>query len=287
LATISAWSAGWTGVDYSVMSAPKDGAGEGTPASAVEAMAQLRRENADLAAQLRERTDQLQAAHKELEAFSHSVSHDLRAPLRAIDGYCRIIEEEMGDRFDESGKRLFAVVRDSSKKMATMIDDLLAFSKLGGKAINACQFDMGEVVDNAWQEVRAGWQGREPDFRLPSLPVAWGDPVLLRQVWVNLLFNALKFSGKQEAPVIEVSADRGTAETIYCVRDNGAGFDMRYAGKLFGAFQRMHSEQEFSGTGIGLAVVRRVVARHGGRVWAEAKVDEGAAFFFSLPNAKP
>jgi hypothetical protein len=248
------------------------------------AMRRLRLENADLAGQLRERADQLQAANRELEAFSYSVSHDLRSPLRAIDGYCKIIEEEMGHKLDESGRRLFEVVRDSSKKMGKMIDDLLAFSKLGRKSVNSSQFAMHDVVNSAWEEVRAGWQGRAPAFNMQSLPSAWGDPSLLKQVWVNLLFNALKFSGKRDAPVIEVSADVHETETVFCVRDNGAGFDMRYAGKLFGTFQRMHSEQEFSGTGVGLAIVHRVVTRHGGRVWAESKVDEGASFFFSLPS---
>jgi len=246
----------------------------------------LRMENAELARTVAQRTAELEAANKELEAFSYSVSHDLRSPLRAINGFCRMIEEDVGDRLGESGMRLFATVRGSSQKMERLIDDLLEFSRTGRQPINAREVDMSALVSAAWKEVRAGRPDREADFISRPLPRAWGDPSLLKQVWLNLLFNALKFTGGRDKPVIEVSAeDEGSAVT-YRVRDNGAGFDMRYSHKLFGVFQRMHSESEFSGTGVGLAIVQRVVARHNGRVWAEAKVDQGATFYFSLPKAE-
>jgi light-regulated signal transduction histidine kinase (bacteriophytochrome) len=233
---------------------------------------------------LHERADQLEAANKELEAFSYSVSHDLRAPLRAIDGYCRMIEEDSGDKLDEEGKRLFAVVRASGRKMGQLIDDLLAFSKLGRQHMNASQVDMNALVNEAWKEVQASSPEIAADFRLQPLPLAWGDRALLKQVWINLLSNAMKYSAKRDKPVVEVGGDAQGSMMSFCVKDNGAGFDMRYADKLFGVFQRLHREEEFSGTGIGLAIVQRVVIRHGGRVWAEGKKDEGAAFFFSLPG---
>jgi two-component system sensor histidine kinase/response regulator len=248
------------------------------------AMRRLRLENEELTLRLHERADQLEAANKELEAFSYSVSHDLRAPLRAIDGYCRMIEEDSGDKLDEEGKRLFAVVRASGQKMGQLIDDLLAFSKLGRQHMNASQVDMNALVNEAWKEVQASSPEIAADFRLQPLPLAWGDRALLKQVWINLLSNAMKYSAKRDKPVVEVGGDAQGSMMSFCVKDNGAGFDMRYADKLFGVFQRLHREEEFSGTGIGLAIVQRVVIRHGGRVWAEGKKDEGAAFFFSLPG---
>jgi signal transduction histidine kinase len=246
------------------------------------AMRRLRLENAELAQRLRERADELEAANKELEAFTYSVSHDLRAPLRSIDGYCRMIEEDLGDKLDEVGKRLFNVVRSSSLKMGILIDDLLAFSRLGRQPMSARHIDMHSLVNETWSEVRESSREGAPEFRLQSLPAAWGDRALLRQVWTNLLSNAMKYSGKREKPVIEVGVEDHGAGVIYHVKDNGAGFDMRYAERLFGVFQRLHSEREFSGTGIGLAIVQRVVTRHGGRVWAESRVDGGAKFYFTL-----
>jgi signal transduction histidine kinase len=246
------------------------------------AMRRLRLENTELAQRLHERADELEAANKELEAFSYSVSHDLRAPLRAIDGYCRMIEEDLGDKLDEVGKRLFKVVRGSSHKMGLLIDDLLAFSRLGRQPMSVRHIDMHSLVNETWSEMRESSREGAPEFRLQSLPAAWGDRALLKQVWTNLLSNAMKYSGKREQPVIEVGVEDHDAGVIYHVKDNGAGFDMRYAERLFGVFQRLHSEKEFSGTGIGLAIVQRVVTRHGGRIWAEGKVDGGAKFYFTL-----
>jgi light-regulated signal transduction histidine kinase (bacteriophytochrome) len=250
------------------------------------AMRRLRMENAQLEQRLRERAAELEAANKELETFSYSVSHDLRSPLRAIDGYTAMIEKQLGDKLDDLGKRLFNVVRDSSRKMGILIDDMLEFSRLGRQPISARTVDMTAVVSEAWSEIRTGSPEGAPDFRLQTLPGAWGDPALLKQVWTNLLSNALKYSGKTARPMIEVSGEEQPAEIAYCVRDNGVGFDMQYYDKLFEVFQRLHSERDFSGTGVGLAIVQRVVTRHGGRVWAEGKANAGAAFFFTLPIPK-
>jgi len=224
---------------------------------------------------------QLELTNKELESFSYSVSHDLRSPLRAIDGYSRIFEEDFADRLDEEGLRLLAVIRTSSKKMGQLIDDLLSFSRMGRKPVDASMVDMDELVDDVWNEVSAG----HADVRLKksALPAIWGDRALLRQVLMNLLANAVKYSGNRSQPVVEISAGKGRHEIIYSVRDNGVGFDMRFYNKLFGVFQRLHTESEFPGTGVGLAIAQRVIVRHGGRIWAESELGEYAVFHFSLP----
>jgi signal transduction histidine kinase len=226
-----------------------------------------------------ERTAQLEAANKELAAFSYSVSHDLRAPVRAVDAFAHMLEEDSASQLDAEGKRRLAKIRDNSRRMGALIDDLLAFASLSRQTLNPVRLDMEAIIGEVWTELGAGAPAR---LKTGPLPAARGDRALLRQVWANLLGNALKFSGKREAPEIEISARSETGEVVYCVRDNGAGFDMRYYDKLFGVFQRLHSEDEFPGTGVGLAIVQRIVSLHGGRVWAESKVDEGAKFYFSL-----
>ncbi len=235
-----------------------------------------------LNAQLQVRAAELEAANKELESFSYSVSHDLRTPLRAIDGYSRMLQEDHDGKLDDEGRRLLGVIRESSQRMGQLIDDLLAFSRLGRKALTAVEIDMRRMAEEVLKEVvpAAG----TPAVKLGALPPAFGDPALVRQVWANLLSNAVKFSGKREAPRVEASGRGDGAHNVYCVKDNGAGFDMRYYGKLFGVFQRLHHVGEYPGTGVGLAIVQRVVARHGGCAWAEGKVGEGAAFYFSLPK---
>ena len=234
------------------------------------------------------RANQLEAANKELESFSYSVSHDLRAPLRAIDGFARIFEEDYRDKLDDEGRRLLQVIRDNSRKMGQLIDDLLSFSRLGRKPIEAARTDMSKAVEEALAEVRASADTARTDIVVGDLRPAWGDEVLLKQVWVNLLSNAVKYSGKKDGAKVEIgTVEAGAPErprTTYFVRDNGVGFDMRYYNKLFGVFQRLHSATEFPGTGVGLAIVHRLVTRHGGRVWAEAAVNEGATFYFSLPG---
>ncbi len=234
------------------------------------------------------RANQLEAANKELESFSYSVSHDLRSPLRAIDGFARIFEEDYRDKLDDEARRLLQVIRDSSRRMGQLIDDLLSFSRLGRKPIEAGRLDMRKLVDEALAEALAGADTTRTEIVIGNLPPGWGDAMLLKQVWVNLLSNAIKYSSNEDRPKIEIGSidddAPGTLRITYFVRDNGVGFDMRYYEKLFGVFQRLHSATEFPGTGVGLATVHRLVTRHGGRVWAVAAVKEGATFYFSLPG---
>ena len=226
---------------------------------------------------------QLELTNKELESFSYSVSHDLRSPLRAIDGYSRMFEEDFADRLDDEGRRLLSVIRVSSKKMGQLIDDLLAFSRMGRKPVNAAKVDMNALVDEVWSDVCTSSR-TVLHLKKANLPVAWGDRALLRQVLINLLANAVKYSSKKSEQLIEVTARQSVHETVYSVRDNGVGFDMRFYNKLFGVFQRLHTENEFPGTGVGLAIAQRVIVRHGGRIWAESKPDEYTIFNFSLPK---
>jgi PAS domain S-box-containing protein len=241
--------------------------------------------NASLERRVAERTAQLEAINKELESFSYSVSHDLRSPLRAIDGFSRILGEDYAGKLDDEGRRLLGVIRNNSQKMGQLIDDLLEFSRLGRKSLSVVEINMKRMTEEVFGELQAGDERRHR-LALGSLPPAHGDATLVRQAWVNLLDNAIKFSSKREQPVIEVSGHENGAECVYSVKDNGVGFDMRYYDKLFGVFQRLHSAEEFDGTGVGLAIVQRVVARHGGRVWAEGEVNKGAAFYFSLPKGR-
>jgi signal transduction histidine kinase len=232
-------------------------------------------------AELQDRTAELELANKELEAFSYTVSHDLRAPLRAVDGFARIFEEDYGRYVDQEGRRLIGVIRDSSRRMGALIDDLLAFSMLGRQVLHLQMVDMTQLAAEAWVELDAD---RKLTCSLPPLPAARGDRGLLKQVWANLLANAIKYSSKRNDARIEVAGSTQGGENVYCVSDNGAGFDMRYYGKLFGVFQRLHAAAEYTGTGVGLATVQRIVVRHGGRVWAEGEPERGARFYFSLPR---
>jgi PAS domain S-box-containing protein len=226
----------------------------------------------------------LQAANKELEAFSYSVSHDLRAPLRAIDGYTRILVEDYEMLLDEEGKRICGVISAEARRMGQLIDDLLAFSRLGRKEMYSSNIDMKALVVSVLNELLQEKDRERMDIRITKLPSARADSSLIRQVWVNLLSNALKFTSKKEQAAIEVGSKSSKDQVIYYVRETGAGFDMEYANKLFGVFQRLHSESEFNGTGVGLAIVQRIIRRHGGRVWAEGEVDKGATFYFALPR---
>ncbi|MCB9445110.1 MAG: HAMP domain-containing protein [Ardenticatenaceae bacterium] len=231
-----------------------------------------------------ERTAELEAANKELESFAYSVSHDLRTPLRAINGYTNILVEDYEPLLGVEGQRVCGVIRQQAERMGQLIDDLLAFSRLGRAEIRTDFIDMEMLANKVFDELKTEGEQVQIDFHMAALPEAVADPAMLRQVWVNLLSNAIKFSAKRERAVVDVGYSQEAAETIYYVRDNGAGFDMQYADKLFGVFQRLHSEREFPGTGVGLAIVQRIIHRHGGRVWAEGAIDQGAAFYFTLPQ---
>jgi signal transduction histidine kinase/CHASE3 domain sensor protein len=233
--------------------------------------------------QLTDKTRALEASNRELESFSYSVSHDLRAPLRAVDGYAAILEEDYGAHFDDEGRRYLRAIRQGATRMGQLIQDLLSFSHLSRRSLAPVVSQTPSLVAEAWRHV----QGSHPESRaqlvVGDLPPTWGDPHLLLQVWINLLDNAVKYSSRTTTPEVYVDGHADGAETVFRVRDNGAGFDMRYYDKLFKAFQRLHAEADYSGTGVGLAIVQRVVARHGGRVWGEGKIGEGATFCFALP----
>ena len=229
---------------------------------------------------------QLETANHELEAFSYSVSHDLRAPLRGVDGYVRMLQEDYGDRLDAEGNRLIGVVSSEAKRMGRLIDDLLAFSRMGRQQMQRNPVDMADLARGVFENLTSAAPGTAPRFELQPLPTAQGDAAMLRQVFANLLGNAVKFSRHQAAPVIDVGGSSRDGENTYYVKDNGAGFDEQYRHKLFGVFQRLHSEEEFEGTGVGLALVQRVIHRHGGKVWAESKPGLGAIFYFTLPTPK-
>ncbi len=231
---------------------------------------------------MRELVAQLEESNAELDGFTYSVSHDLRAPLRAIDGYARVLLEDHADKLDEEGKRVATVITRSAVKMGRLIDDLLAFARLGRKALTMTTVDMTGLARDAADESLE--RDRKIDVRVAELPPALGDAALLKQVWVNLLSNAVKYTRGRDPAVIEVTGTRKEREVVYTVSDNGVGFDPRYQAKLFGVFQRLHTDTEFEGTGVGLALVQRVVRRHGGWVKAEGVPGKGAAFTFALPT---
>ncbi len=232
---------------------------------------------------LRNYAAQLKAANKELEAFSYSVSHDLRAPLRAIDGFSRILIEDYAPQLAPEPQRYLGLVRDNTRQMGDLIDDLLTFSRLSRQPVQKQIVGPAELVRQALEELQAERVGRQVEITIGDLPFCEADPALLRQVWLNLLANALKYTRRREVAVIEVGGREDDGELVYFVKDNGVGFEMQYAHKLFGVFQRLHRAEEYEGTGVGLATVQRITHRHGGRVWAEAEVDKGATFYFTLP----
>jgi PAS domain S-box-containing protein len=244
---------------------------------------------ADLESRVEERTKELskanellQAANKELESFSYTVSHDLRAPLRAIDGFSKLVLKGYADKLDDEGRRKLNVIRSNAQRMDNLINDLLAFSRLGRKEMLQASVDMEALVWSTWRELAVVNPERLIQFSVQKLPIAMGDQTLIKEVVVNLLTNAAKFSRYRKKAVVEVGAYPEGERNVYFVKDNGAGFDMQYYDKLFGVFQRLHSADEFEGTGVGLAIVERIISRHGGRVWAEGKEDGGATFYFTL-----
>jgi PAS domain S-box-containing protein len=260
---------------------------------AMEMLQEIHKLNASLS----NRAEELEASVKELDSFSYSVSHDLRAPLRAIDGFSRIVEEDYAPKLDDEGRRLIGVIRGEAHRMGRLIDDLLAFSRLGRLKVEPVTIDMGMMARQVFQELAAAEPERTIHLNLHPIPPALGTEAMIRQLWVNLIGNAVKFTMNREVAEIEIGVMPGEdtehgdelnkgerVEKIYFIRDNGAGFDMRYVDKLFGVFQRLHSKEEFPGTGVGLALVQRIVNRHGGRVWAKGEVDKGATFFFTIPD---
>jgi PAS domain S-box-containing protein len=236
--------------------------------------------------QVAERTAALEAANKELESFAYSVSHDLRAPLRAVNGFSLLLARDHAARLDAEALRLLERVRANAQRMDQLIADLLAFSRAGRAEMIDRAVSMTILVAGVVSELTTGVDRDRLEIDLQPLPDAFGDPAMLRQVWINLLSNALKFTGPRARARILVTGQRDDGEVVYGVQDNGVGFDMRHAGKLFGVFHRLHSAQEFAGTGAGLAIVQRIVHRHGGRIWAEARLDEGATFSFALPDRR-
>ena len=223
------------------------------------------------------------AINNELEAFTYSVSHDLRAPLRSIDGYSKILQEDHGSKMDGEATRLLDIIRNNARRMGQLIDDLLDFSRLGRKELEKSTVNMESLVTHVWQELIAQEKDRTIKFKVEHLHDVNGDARMMRQVWINLISNAIKYSKKKEIANIEIGSNVESNRVVYFIRDNGVGFDMKYGDKLFGVFQRLHKIQEFEGTGVGLALAHRIVSRHGGKIWAEAHVNRGATFFFYIP----
>jgi light-regulated signal transduction histidine kinase (bacteriophytochrome) len=229
------------------------------------------------------RTEQLRKTNEELEAFSYSVSHDLRAPLRAIIGYTAILEEDYSSKLDDEAKRLTTVIKSNTVRMGNLIDDLLAFSRMGRHDLVKTSVDSTKMV----HEIIKGFYTKGIDnikWTIASLPAVKADMNMIQQVWINLLSNAVKYSGKAAAPTVEIGSLKENGQIVFYVKDNGVGFNEKYKNKLFRVFQRLHSADEFEGTGIGLAIVEKIISKHDGKVWTEAEVDKGAVFYFSLPE---
>lgn len=237
--------------------------------------------NNSLELKIAERTEQLEAVNNELEAFTYSVSHDLRAPLRAINGYAEMLKEDYGEAMGSDEKRILGTISYNAAKMGMLIDDLLTFTRLGRKELNSTRIIMQDMVEGVLVDIEKS-MNHKTHIKIGKLHNVTADYNLINQVWYNLISNAIKYSSKKKNPVVEIKSEETKNEIIYSIKDNGAGFDMKYVDKLFGVFQRLHSQEEFEGTGVGLAIVHRLVSKHEGRVWAESKVGSGAVFYFAL-----
>jgi PAS domain S-box-containing protein len=246
----------------------------------------IRQLNIGLEQRVVERTGELEAANKELEAFSYSVSHDLRAPVRHIDGFVKLLKKNADQKLDEGGKRFLRIIEDSAHQMGMLIDDLLVFSRMGRTDLSRAKVSSDSLVHEAVNTMQPETADRKISWKIGKLPEVEADLAMLRQVWINLIANAVKYTRPRNPAEIEVGCNGDNGEHVFFVRDNGVGFDMQYAHKLFGVFQRLHRAEEFEGTGIGLANVRRIIYRHGGRTWAESEIGKGATFFFSLPKTQ-
>jgi signal transduction histidine kinase len=259
-----------------------------TAATAFEAaslLTQLRTLNQELEVRVQQRTQELQAANADLEAFSYSISHDLRAPLRSVDGFCQMFIDEFGAGIPPEGRRILDKACAGAVRMNQLIEDLLRFARFSRQPLQTRPVQMNALLRRVVANFQDQLRGRSVQLQMDELPDCVADGPLLEQVVTNLLSNALKFTAGRTHAHIEIGAARGVAEQVYFVKDNGVGFDMRYADRLFGVFQRLHSQAEFEGTGIGLSIVHRIMRRHGGRAWAESTLQEGATFYFSLPQA--
>ncbi|MGJ4786791.1 sensor histidine kinase [Leptospira koniambonensis] len=252
-----------------------------------EAENEIRLLNNDLEERVKVRTEQLVFANKELESFSYSISHDLRAPIRGISGFTQILMEDYGVNFDAEGKRIIGKIIENAKQMGQLVDDLLEFSRLGRTELAEREISMKELASTVYKELINLESGREVVFEIQDIPNVRADQPAVRQLWVNLISNAIKYTKKAKSPNIQIGSMRSEEGTVFYIKDNGAGFNMQYYNKLFGVFQRLHSNSEFEGTGVGLAIVKRIASRHGGKVWAESKEGEGATFFFTLPGQDP
>jgi signal transduction histidine kinase len=246
-------------------------------------VAQVHHTQEELENKVKLRTQELEVVNKELEAFSYSVSHDLRAPLRAVSGYTMMLKEDYEDSLDDEARRILGNILSNVKMMGRLIDDLIGFSRLGKRDVRKQVTDMKELVEGCVAELTPAWPEGRFQIEIGALPACMGDSDLLKQVWINLIGNSMKYSSRNAEPRIDVGAVEERAGTIYFVRDNGAGFEMRYADKLFKVFQRLHSQEEFEGTGVGLALVKRIVDKHRGEIWAESSPGKGAVFYFRMP----
>jgi light-regulated signal transduction histidine kinase (bacteriophytochrome) len=247
------------------------------------AESQIKKLNEELEGRVIQRTELLEAANKELEAFSYSVSHDLRAPLRSVHGFTKILLEDYEPILDDEGKRICQIISSSATQMGKLIDDLLSFSRIGRTNMNPSMLDMRSLAKAAYEEISSSDQKLRTKLKLGKLHKVFGDANLLRIIWNNLISNAIKYSSKEKISEIGIKSQIKYDSIVYSIKDNGVGFDMDYKHKLFGVFQRLHSEAEFEGNGVGLAIVQRIILKHGGKVWAEGEVGKGATFYFSLP----